>query len=167
MEWIFENLFLIIVIISGIIGFFNQDSKDKNKKDNNKKKPFDIPKPTPTPSGGRKTNPEPTQTINRPKPTNLSVEEQQQEQLKRLASQLKTASSHQLENISNKSHRSFEQITDLQRETFSEKQRELKKQIGSNLGRKGLVQGIIMSEVLGPPRARKPYRSIIEERKIK
>ena len=37
--------------------------------------------------------------------------------------------------------------------------------VNSLTNRRGLVQGMIMSEVLGPPRGLKPYRSIINERR--
>jgi len=40
----------------------------------------------------------------------------------------------------------------------------MQKRVQNNLNRKGVVDGVIMSEVLGSPRARKPFRSVVAKR---
>ncbi|WP_077327053.1 hypothetical protein [Virgibacillus siamensis] len=48
---------------------------------------------------------------------------------------------------------------------LTKEQKEFKKRISNNLNKKGLVNGIIMAEILGKPRAMQPYRSIISKRR--
>ncbi|WP_010650932.1 hypothetical protein [Oceanobacillus massiliensis] len=40
----------------------------------------------------------------------------------------------------------------------------MKRQVVDNISAKGLVNGVMMSEILGAPRAKKPYRSILQDR---
>ncbi|MFD1850238.1 hypothetical protein [Oceanobacillus bengalensis] len=168
MEWIFDNFFIILVILSGIFGLFGKKEEEKKEKKTNQ------PRPTPTPSGGYQTSKRSQTPVERKQPTvTLSVDEQKKEQLDRLAGQLKTKSIHSFEDISQQrmkdsSHYAFDNRSIHNPvEQLSRDQVKLKEEISNNLSKKGLIQGIIMAEVLGPPRATKPYRSVIEERKIK
>lgn len=48
---------------------------------------------------------------------------------------------------------------------LSAEQKQFKRRVRGNLNEKGLVNGIVMSEVLGKPRAMKPYKSVISKRR--
>ncbi|GAA0602160.1 hypothetical protein GCM10009001_18810 [Virgibacillus siamensis] len=65
--------------------------------------------------------------------------------------------------------RKYESLMSSQRRTLdkglSAEQKRFKKRVRSNLNKKGLVNGVIMSEVLGKPRSMKPYNSSISEKR--
>ncbi|WP_010650933.1 hypothetical protein [Oceanobacillus massiliensis] len=46
MDWIFDNMFIIAIIVSGLIGFFKNNNNDEQQKKNEKKRPVPRnPKP--------------------------------------------------------------------------------------------------------------------------
>ncbi|UJL44878.1 hypothetical protein KFZ58_10600 [Virgibacillus sp. NKC19-16] len=152
-QLIMDNLFIVIIIIAGIIGFVRNSSAEQEQE----KRQTNRPRPRPNPSGGgnqpqqQRRNHE--SQSNQPVPT--SIEEQQSEQLGRLANQLRTETKDAMEKLP---HDGI--IGNTLREPNKENsgnQENLKRQIKRNLGKTGLVNGIIMSEVLGSPRAKKPY----------
>ncbi|WP_174613848.1 hypothetical protein [Virgibacillus ihumii] len=65
--------------------------------------------------------------------------------------------------------RKYESLMSSERSTsekgLSDEQKQFKKRVRSNLNKKGLVNGIIMSEVLGKPRAMKPYNSVSSKKR--
>ncbi|MBR7796988.1 hypothetical protein GT022_13125 [Agaribacter marinus] len=163
---IFSNFFIVFAIIAGIIGVLKDGSKKDDQKGNRQP---NRTKPTPTPSGGT-PNRNRTQSI--PNSTNasttvstISVDDQHKEQMERLANQMgadKSSESLDITKYSKTLDRGqIQQIDD----ELTEVQKQLKKQVSNNLTRKGLVNGIIMAEVLGKPRAIKPYRNVIAERR--
>ncbi|MBY7143346.1 hypothetical protein KFZ56_09795 [Virgibacillus sp. NKC19-3] len=154
-ELIMDNLFIVVIIIAGIIGFFRNSSAEQEQD----RRQTNRPRPTSTsaPSGGdnqpqqRRAHEAPS---NQPAPA--SIEEQQSEQLGRLANQLQTETKDAMEKLP---HDAIIGNTLREPNKNSSVEKEaLKKQIKGNLGKTGLVNGIIMSEVLGSPRARKPYQ---------
>ncbi|PAV29026.1 hypothetical protein CIL05_13685 [Virgibacillus profundi] len=162
-EALASNFFIVIIIIAGIIGFFRDNSAKQKEKQ--QRKPNNVPRPTATPSGGNK----PRQRVYNDNQTDkkvytTSIEEQQNAQMEQLANRYKTSANRAMNKLP---HDAI--IGDTLREPdkgeLSQSQESLKRQIGSNLNKKGLVNGIIMSEVLGPPRASKPYRSVIGQRR--
>jgi len=163
MDWILENIFIIIVIISGIIGFFNSnDDKDQKKQ---QKRP--VPSKPRQSTNERTRQPRAESKVYRDEPIkspviSASIEEQQKAQMDRLATKYSSLSESKIGELSNQvfsKSQLKEPIKDSQ-----VRQERMKKQVVKNLGAKGLVNGIIMSEVLGPPRAKKPYQSVIKDR---
>ncbi|RLL48043.1 hypothetical protein D8M04_01825 [Oceanobacillus piezotolerans] len=167
LDLIFENFFVILILLSGLLGLFGKNEKDKKTDKPHPKRP--SPSNTTMEQKSQRKVQEPSSPI----PTTISIEDQKKEQMERLASQLKTDVKASMEAINGReiSNHSFDAFKgkELQRkaEQLSEEQKKLKREIGNNLTKKGLVQGIIMSEVLGPPRARKPFRTVSDERKFK
>jgi hypothetical protein len=168
LEAIFSNFFLILVILSGIFSFFKKNAEDQKK--NNSPKQKTRPK-TVQPSS-RQTE---TKTKTRPVYTSkmedtikesvqqVSVEERQKAQMERLAEKF---------NTSKEIGRTIVQDTEIGKSISNSKiknSKQIKKSANFNmrLKRNDLVQGVIFSEVLGSPRSKKPYRSVIEERKMK
>jgi hypothetical protein len=88
--------------------------------------------------------------------------EQRKEQMKQLANRMNTNAKQAAEK---QPHEAFvgHTVEEPKKDTY--KKTEMTNQVKKNLTRKGLVDGIIMAEVLGRPRAHKPYRSLISERK--
>lgn len=176
MDWIFDNMFLVIIIISGIISVLSGGKKNEEAK---KKRQSTPPQNRPQqrqqtakstmshqPSRNKRVQPRAERQIyreeSRPDISAGSVEEQQKEQMERLRSRYQTASRGDLEDLADKFK---DLVVERQNEEESLGKREMKKRVSGNLDGKGLVNGIIMAEVLGAPRAKKPYRNAIQARK--
>ncbi|AUJ26230.1 MULTISPECIES: hypothetical protein [Virgibacillus] len=160
-EAIFSNGFIILAAIAGIIGFFKDSfSKDTDTENERRKKPN---KPAP-PFGGGATKPA-SQPTKRPERvggsiSTASASEQKQQQMEQLAEQMGADLQEPLEDLAQQvqSVQSQRQAT----EGHLQKQK-MKRQVANNFTREGLINGIIMSEVLGKPRGKKPYRSAVSE----
>ncbi|MFB4166514.1 hypothetical protein [Virgibacillus sp. JSM 102003] len=156
-----DVILIILAIIGGLAGFL----KDKSENDTNKqKRTVNSPKPSPTPSGGAggMTRNDYQQQSSEEK---TSIEEQQQEQRERLADRMNTATQKA---IDERKHDAIINENDNFNQTDKElsvEQKRFKRRIKNNLNRKGLVNGVIMAEVLGSPRAKKPYQSIVKQRR--
>lgn len=173
LELIFDNIFVVIIIISAIMGLFGKKSEEAEKQ----KQQGNRPKPAPNPvsRSQRNVRPEANRTTgskqtksnvpqsSKPMVSTISIEEQQKAQIERLKNTFNSVENNAIDDIS---HHAFvaNPITKSINE-LSKEQANYKKQIRTNLTRKGLVNGIIMSEVLGSPRARNPYQSIVEQRR--
>ncbi|MFD1363016.1 hypothetical protein [Lentibacillus salinarum] len=157
-----EIIFIILAIVAALSGFFKdnaQNNRDTSERRQNK------PVPAPFPSGGEdKTADSPhreTETV----PTDVaeSIEERQYEQRKQLAERMNKTEQTQ---TPDSEHDGIKQhITREPGNELTAEQQKMKRQMNHNLTRTGLVNGVIMSEVLGQPRAIKPYRSIVAQRK--
>ncbi|WP_152656252.1 hypothetical protein [Oceanobacillus sp. CFH 90083] len=177
MDWIFENLFLVIIIISGLIAFLG----DSKKKQEEQKKKQSTPPNNPTQARQRqqpaaqRTRQQSTRTREQPRAERRvyregerpdisagSMEEQQKKQMERLADRYRTSSQKDMENVE---QRFKDLMIDRKGEEDNPGKAEMKKRVSGNLDGRGLVNGIIMAEVLGSPRAKKPYQSIIQRRK--
>ncbi|WP_067727375.1 hypothetical protein [Oceanobacillus damuensis] len=166
MDWIFDNLFIIIIIVSALLGFF-RNGNDQETTQKEKKRPAPpmtgrIPKAPPE----RKAQPRAERQVYREgsrKPTvsTASIEEQQKAQMERLANKYNTVTDS-IEDLTSQSSRGSN-LKEPKRESTIQKQK-MKKQVVGNFEAKGLVNGIIMSELLGSPRAKKPYKTVIQDR---
>lgn len=167
MGWILENLFLIFIIVSGIIAVLG----DNKKKDQGEQQKRQTPPPSP-----RQSNSAPRTTQRQPRAERQvyteekrpdisagsgSIQEQQQEQMERLANKFRSQVQN-LENVEQKDISSL--LTTRKQESQGISQEDLKRRVSNNFNAEGLVNGIIMSEVLGSPRAKKPYRSVVRDR---
>ncbi|GGP12660.1 hypothetical protein [Oceanobacillus neutriphilus] len=178
MDWIFDNLFLVIIIISGLITFLGDS---KRRQEEQKKKQSTPPQNQTQTRQRQQRSPQEMRTRQqtqrkreqpraerqvyregaRPDISAGSIEEQQKKQMERLANRYQT-SSQDLENAEQK----FKDLmVNRNVEEVNPGKREMKRRISGNLDGKGLVNGIIMAEVLGSPRAKQPYRSIVQKRK--
>lgn len=179
MDWIFDNLFLVIIIISGLITFL---SDSKRKQEEQKKKQSTPPQnqtqsrqrqqrsqqemKTRQQTHRRKEQPRAERQVyrerTRPDISAGSIEEQQKKQMERLANRYQTSSRDDIESAEQKFK---DLIVDRNVEEENPGKREMKRRVSRNLDGKGLVNGIIMAEVLGSSRAKQPYRSIVQKRK--
>jgi hypothetical protein len=186
MNELFEFLPIIAFIVYGIIRAMGGAKDNEQQKKSNRQ---NVPKPTPTPSGGQ-NNPKRTvyrssdsevykekehsrrnskQTVYTSTPTNDYVEEQQKQQVERLKERMNTGTNVSLESLSDQDLSIGPTIQDaIKHHSLQDKnvkKEQFKKDVKTGLNYKGLVNGIIMSEVLGPPRARKSFRSVAADRR--
>ncbi|MFD2630868.1 hypothetical protein [Oceanobacillus kapialis] len=162
LEAIFGNMFVILAIIAGIIGFFKEGSK--KKEENTQNRPRQNTPPTQrSNSSNPRTSPSLEDTVSTIDAS--SIEEQQQNQLDHLANRYATAK-RSAENISENLQRSSS-LKERSKEDdhLSASQKQFKRKLNRNLTKQGLANGVIMAEILGPPRAKKPYRTVVQERK--
>lgn len=155
-----EIILIILAIVSALSGLF----KDKSDRDTGPpKRSHNPPKPTPTPSGGGQGGGTEAQNEPQTSVSTVSIEEQQNEQRRQLAERMNTVKQNPTE------QREHDAIShhDTRRpeNNLSAERHNMKRQMNSNLTRTGVINGVIMSEVLGQPRAVKPYRSIVSQRK--
>lgn len=178
-EFLSENLFLVMIAVSAIIGFLSGDKKEQEQK----QKRVPRPKPVQTRSIPKHSETTREKTITRSnrqevlttklEPTERTVtsshaesyESKQQAQLERLQKKLGTEISSDVKYSNFIAEQDLTFSKSLENVNhFSEEQEELKKNIRGSLRKRGLINGIIMAEVLGKPRALKPYQSVIVER---
>lgn len=148
----------VILIIIAIIGGVSTLFKDKGT-DQSKKKPYQQSGPTtPVPDSSQKKQNEGSRYT--PNTETIEMQEQRDAQMHQLAERMNIGTQE------NEEEHKANPANDLQETSKQDKipNTVMQKRIRNNLNRKGLVDGIIMSEVLGPPRARKPYQSVIVKR---
>lgn len=150
-QLIMDNLFIVVIIIAGIIGFFRNSSAEQEQDRGQTNRPRQTPS-----GGGNQTHQRRTHKPQSNPSVPASIEEQQSEQLGRLANQSQTETKDAMEKLP---HDSIigNTLRDPNKNNSGEKEA-LRRQVKRNLGKTGLVNGIIMSEVLGSPRAKKPYQ---------
>lgn len=148
MEAIFDsiigNIIVILAIVGGIAGFI----KDRKSKEADHNKPYTTPKPTSTPSGGG------YEVASEGRSYKMSDDNQQDYQMEEVHRAVK-----------NGEHDAIVQNAHRKSSSVSNKPIQMKRQVKNSLSKQGLVSGIIMNEVLGQPRAIKPYKSVTAERK--
>ncbi|GGJ83379.1 hypothetical protein GCM10007063_02350 [Lentibacillus kapialis] len=155
-----EVILIILAIVASISGLF-KDKSDTDTPVPQRKNNQSEPTPAPSGSGQTRSSTE-NETETQTTVSASSIEEQQDEQRKQLAERMNTTKHQYTEQehdaiISHKTRKSDTDLTD--------QQLKLRKNMNNNLTRSGLINGVIMSEVLGQSRAVKPYRSIITQRK--
>lgn len=149
-DTLFGNILVLLAIVGGIAGFI----KDKSKKADESSKRYPTPKPTKTPSGGYQVaSDEGSQRMSMENQQGNVIDEQQGTHLHRA--------------VKNGEHDAIPESTLRRPPHDSDHKSRLKREIRHNLSKQGLVNNIIMSEVLGPPRATKPYKSVTAERRKK
>lgn len=161
-EALASNAYIIFIIIAGIVGFFKSNSS--KQKGEQERKPNKSPGRRTAPSG-RKPKQKVYVDNQSDRVYTTSIEEKQNQQMEQMINRYGTGSNQRMEEMEHGAfnHRVSHEIID--ENGLNKRQSHLKKEIGANLKGKRLINGIIMSEVLGPPRAQKPYRSIISQRR--
>jgi hypothetical protein len=188
-KFLMGNIVFVVIVVMGIIrvltgGNNNQQKKQQPTRQHKPNQPRQTripspsegqqrPKQTVYQSSSERVYEEKQKTVEPENPvyttssTNIYTEEQHQmEQLKRRMNISDDIS------INEMMETDISLGTEIQDEikhsaslSSNNNQIQFKKDVKAGLNREGLIRGIIMSEVLGPPRARKPYQNIITERK--
>lgn len=165
-----KNPFLVLLLLGGLFSMFKGKSgQDKEEKQVPRRQRSDgqqRKRPTSISDTIRKTMKTLEQEVQKSeqpqkKPVQtMSVEEHRKEQLQRLSNQIASESSMHKESKSES--QSIHSKTDKQ--SVDQSHNEFKKVFKDNLTREGLTQSVIMAEVLGQPRSRQPYRSVVTNR---
>lgn len=162
-EFIFSNP-LFIIIILGLINFLIRQGKSDDQKNSPKKverKPVNerVPEMKHEQHVDKKLSDiKREQTVEHAEVEEpLTVEELRQEQLERFSTELQGTVNRKAEN------KNYEQTERVKRpqhvESKSDEKHKVKKGLKGRLTRKGLIESVVMAEVLGPPRAMKRYQS--------
>lgn len=180
-EFIFSNFIIILIILGGIAKLFGYDKKEEEQKRKTSKKrktitnKQQVPKTTSqTRETHRQTKPGSNTSPSSIPTSTASIGEQQQKQLEQLAGKMKAVGDQTFEELSEKvpvdrdveHHAIPHHKMKLNERNFvhNKNKTEVKRQMKKRITKNGLAESIIMAEILGPPRARKPYKSIITER---
>lgn len=169
LELIFGNFFIVILIIAGILGFL-RDNAAKQKEEDRKRRTRPTRRAPQTArgpvssSGNNRTSGKGTLETVRETISSSSIETQQKEQMEKLANRFNTRTNEAVDELQEGIAASGSVLRETAKD-LSKEQEQIKRGVSQSLKGKGLINGIIMSEVLGSPRARRPYRSVITERK--
>lgn len=150
-EFIFSNPIFIIMIFAAISLLTGKKKSEEQKQTPKKVERKPIHEKVPELKR--------QETIQHVEPEEqLTIGELRQKQLERLSTGIQGGMDHEAEKINEKQQ--VKQVTDPQTKTHKTlKKRQLKKGLEGRLTQKGLVESVIMSEVLGPPRSMKRYQS--------
>jgi len=153
-EFLFSNPLFIIIGLA-LINFLFSRGKQEEAKETREKKTMPQPQHRPQP----KRRPRQVEHVPHPQVEEIqskSIEQLRDEQLARLTHQYQSQSSVELEDEVEKvtTHKSTNTIS---KEKY--KKSELQKGLKGRLAKEGLIESVIMAEVLGPPRALNPYKN--------
>lgn len=168
------NPFLILIILGGLYSMFKGGNKPEAEDEN--EVPAPVPKKSNDPFGREEARKKQAQveakqhsgmerTESYPN-DQLSIEDQRQQQMLRLSREL--ASSNEHSGLKGRpkvaDERRRRDVNDL---VSSYEQERFQKEFKQGLTRRGIINSVVMAEVLGQPRARNPYESVIAKRKSK
>ena len=171
-EFIFGNLFFIVIVIAGLISALskNKETQKRSQQRPQRRVPQNnAPSRTQTSAPERNRRPVREQQVQTTKSEGLggrvstSIEAEQRAQMEDLESRYGVTT----KDLSSRdfSEHQFESADTLKAlDILSNEQEELKDNLRGNLRKKGFINGIIMAEVLGKPRSLKQYRSPTLER---
>ena len=168
-DTVLKNPFLLIIIIGGIISFLKGKSgkpeEEEGKQPSSNSKPVETSSQTPSPFGreqrtGRK---QPIKRRVQETAQKVTVEEHRKEQMQRLSQQMSANQQRSMEERPKVADATREhQINNLASNYTQDK---FKNQFKKSLTPKGLIDSIVMAEVLGAPRARQQYQSPVLKRR--
>lgn len=149
-----EIILVILAIIGGISSLFKDKLTEQPKK--NPDQPSRPTPPVPDSSQGKQED----QSRYEPSQKEIEMQEQRDSQMQQLAERMNVNTEE------NEEEHSVDLDNTLKEPTKEKKtpETDMEKRVRNNLNRQGLIDGIIMSEVLGSPRARKPHQSAITKR---
>lgn len=163
LELLFGNFLIIIAIVGGIISWINRSRSSDKGKDSREFQP----NPTPVSSGDVEKGQEGNGTKKDNQfPSSLegganSYYDQKEAMVKEANSKLEESASLQTNEISNDGTTQ----NNIKVHKKREKNNKAGLSVNDYLTRKGIAESVIMAEVLGSPRAKKPYRSVIDRKR--
>lgn len=176
-ELIMGNMFIVIIIIGALIKLFSNSKAKENERTNNEqqsnedheesqsvfqqvKAEMEQQKKAQTLENERRSKEvaaekmkQVTQSVG-----SVSVEKHRQAQVDRLKQGYQTASKA----VDSEHSSGLSSLEPLRQETTGNDEISLK--LNKRLTQKGLIESVVMAEVLGSPRALKPYRSVTSNR---
>lgn len=177
-ELILDNPFLLFIIIAGVVSFFSRLTSTTNPEESQENSERETTRHSPVrdvmkrmqemaelldPEMEKKKHQQEVEAKKKAKESKekverYSFEQQREEQYKRLKEQFQTNSS------TDDTDETIAKDSPIFKETESEildgtRQTQVKVNLKSKLEAGGIIESVIMSEILGPPRARKRYNS--------
>lgn len=170
MEDLIALLIPLIAVAGWLFGLFKNEDAEKNEQPKRQENRGPAPRPQQANQDSRKMETDMASSSNRGTKDNY---ERKKEQVSRLQDEAKKASqaSTSSEAISGSEISMGSNARDPERRVQENtgntkaKSPDAAFSVKKNMTKKGLAESVIMAEVLGSPRAVKPYRSIISERK--
>lgn len=172
-DLIMENFIIFALIIGAIFKFFTGDMKTAEEdKKTNRPKTVQHHKPQMEPIHP-KTSPvfvgvdEKVEEIETPDEIMANINDQLQDQLQRYQERMNIKTSESVETIGEISGEITDSIDQQLRSKGDQtnlRYEQFQRQMKGQLTKDGLIEGIVMAEILGPPRALKPYRSVPMQR---
>lgn len=162
-ELILENPLFLIVLIGGIISLLKGKSEKVEEEDKSTtNKPNPVRSDSSFERSRQRERARSAERIITEPVSSKSIEELREEQMLRFTGQADADEDQQKndEYISKSSNRIIVENTNR-----NHKKQAFKQNFNKSLTRKGLVNSVIMAEVLGAPRARRPYQSVITKRR--
>src|SRR5699024_20438 len=155
-DFIFSNLFLVVIIAGGLISFFTENKKQKEASEERQQQRKTTSHPLPNRMDTHKPVQSSQQNTKQQTkaPSMKSIEEQREEQLKRLRRTVSTTEKNeQTDNelvSSDMEKRLFKKETKpkLQHQTHFQKR----------LTKTGLIDSIVMAEILDKPKSLRPHQ---------
>ena len=163
-DLILENSFFLIIIIGGIISLLKgkgEKPEEENNQPTNNQKPKRAESPFERSRQTERTRP--TEKVVQEPISSQSIEELREAQMLRFTGK-REANDRHLE-------RDIPRIADsigkavVHENAAKNNKKAFKKDFNKNLTKQGLVNSVIMAEVLGAPRARSAYQTVITKRR--
>lgn len=160
-----EDLLGYIIPLLAFIGLFFGKNNDKKEKPPNRKTneaptiPESFPKEKENHTNSR--NQETNENQTGPK----AYYEQKQQQLEKVNQQIDGSQLHANQITDDEVHDAIKNDGRSKVKIQKQKVRKTNLSIAKNVSKKGLAESVVMAEILGPPRALKPYRNVVHNRK--
>ncbi|WP_138415720.1 hypothetical protein [Aquibacillus sediminis] len=163
----------ILAVVAWLFGSFKNDEENKKP---TKKPNQPRPRPTPTPSGSGqrqtttsepKVEPKSTVQQSQQQPVDTrtkSYYEKKQEQIEKLKEQVAQTSEITKEDSI---HDAIKEESTPKAYKKYKSNRNSNLSVATKINKKGLAESVVMSEILGPPKAVKPHQSVLQMRKNK
>lgn len=161
-ELILENPFFLIILIGGIISLLrgNSEKVEENEPSTNRPKPAQVENPFERIRQREQTRS--TERVRTEPISSKSIEELRQEQMQRFTGQIDSDEDQQEKDIRRASDAIRKEISQEKKPNSNETA--FKNNFNQSLTKQGLVNSVIMAEVLGAPRSREAYQSVIAKR---
>src|SRR5690625_3961192 len=161
-DLILSNPLFIIVLIGGIASLLKGKSEqaEKSESTTNKPKPRRVEDLFERAHHRERTRS--TDKVSTEPVSSKTIEELREEQMIRFVGQ---ADADEDQHKSDKSISRSSNRIKVENTNKNHKEQAFKQDFNKSLTRKGLVNSVIMAEVLGAPRARKPYQSVVTKRR--
>lgn len=162
-DLILENPFFLIILIGGIISLLKGKSEkvEEDQPATNRPKtaqaenPFERSRQRERTRSAEKVRTEPI--------SSKSIEELREEQMMRFSGQVDSEEDQEEKDTDKVSDRVRKEVVG--KKITNRHKKEFRNDFNQSLTKKGLVNSVIMAEVLGAPRARKPYETVITKRR--
>lgn len=162
-DLILENPLFLIILIGGIVSLLRGKSENTEENQPETKRPKPAQAENAFEPSRQRERSRSAETIKTEPVASRSIEELRQEQMLRFSGQADSDEDQQVNKsrkISNKIRKESTRSRDIR-----QNEKVFKNNFNQSLTKKGLVNSVIMAEVLGAPRSRRAYQTVITKRR--